>query len=154
MNEIKRFKAWYRKRIEDWEETICALGFISMILNLLAMVFFLVTKGPIGLLFLLSVIIQGFGINFLIHEHEIEEKEENLKIFLKKVIKCSKTKDRIEVASHNYQKIPYDMLMKALEDYGFCAKTCFNKPFMEKDYEGNQMLYLVRGSKKERLIWQ
>jgi hypothetical protein len=145
MNEIKRLKAWYKKKIEDWENTVCALGFISMILNLLLMTFFLVTKGKMGLLFLLSVVIQGFGINFLTHEHEIESREEFLKIFLKKIIKCSKTKDRIEIASHNYQKIPYDMLIKALGDYGFSVANISWKPFTEKDYDKGSMLYLIRG---------
>ncbi len=158
MNEIKRLKAWYRKRIEEWDGTVCALGFISMVLNLFAMVFFLTTKGAIGLLFILSVVIQGFGINFLTHEHEIESQEENLKIFLKTVIKCSKTKDSIEIARHNYQKIPYDMLMKALGDYGFSVTNTSWKPFTEKDYDKGSMLYLVRAHsvwQKERLkLWQ
>lgn len=145
MNEIKRLKAWYKKKIENWDETVCALGFTSIVLNLLLMVFFLVTKGVIGLLFLLSVIIQAFGINFLTHEYEIESREEFLKVFLKKVIKCSETKDRIEIARHNYQKIPYDMLMKALGDYGFSVTNISWKSFTEKDYDKGSMLYLVCG---------
>lgn len=115
-----------------------------MILNLLIMVFFLETKGAIGLLFLLCVVVQGFGINFLTHEYEIESREENLKTFLKKIIKCS-AKDRIEIASHNYQKIPYDMLIKALGDYGFSAANISWKSFTEKDYDEGSMLYLIRG---------
>ena len=103
MNEIKRLKAWYKKKIEDWVNTVCALGFTSMILNLLLMTFFLVTKGKIGLLFLLVVIVQGFGITFLTHEYEIEEEEENLKIFLKKIIKFFENGDSAEIPSHYYQ---------------------------------------------------
>lgn len=148
MNEVKRLKAWYKKKIEDWENTVCALGFISMILNLLVMVFFITTKGAIGLLFLFSVVSQAFGINFLTHEYEIEKNEENLKIFLKKVNKCSKKiiipSDKIKIASHNYQTVPYDMLMKALGDYGFCATNPLWDPFTEKDYDMGLMLYLKR----------
>lgn len=148
MNEIKRLRAWYKKRIEDWDNTVCALGFISMVLNLLIMVFFLTTKGAIGLLFLLSVVTQGFGINFLTHEYEIERDGENLRIFLKKVDMCFKmatdSENKIEIASCNYQTIPYDMLMKALEDCGFCPKNPFWKPFALKDYDKGSMLYLVR----------
>jgi len=148
MNEIKRLKAWYKKRIEDWENTVCALGFISMILNFLLMTFFLVTKGKIGLLFLLSVVVQGFGITFLTHEYEIESEEENLKIFMKRVGECYKMMDTfgaaIEISSHNYQKISYDVLMKALGDYGFCATNSSSNPFTLKDYEMSKILYLTR----------
>lgn len=154
MNEIKRFKAWCKKRIEDWEETICALGFTSLILNLLLMTFFLVTKGKIGLLFLLSVVVQGFGINFLTHEYEIESREENLKIFLKKVSEClekmTTPEDKIEIASHNYQTVPYDMLIKALGDYGFCAANSTWRPFTENDYDRSSTLYLVRCSRSQQ----
>lgn len=146
MNEIKRLKAWYKKRIEDWEGTVCTLGFISIVLNLLIMTYFIATKGAIGLLFLFSVIIQTFGINFLTHEHEIERDDENLRIFLKKVDKCCRiaiTPDyKIEIAPHNYQSIPYDMLIKALEDYGFCVKNPSWEPFTLKDYDKGSMLYL------------
>lgn len=145
MNEIKRFKAWYRKKIEDWDGTVCVLGFTSIVLNLLLMVFFLVTKGKIGLLFLLSVIVQTFGINFLTHEYEIESREENLKIFLKKIIELFETEDKIEVATRDYQKIPYDMLMKALGDYGFSVTNTSWLPFTEKDYDRGSTLYLIRG---------
>lgn len=145
MNEIKRFKAWYKKRIEDWDETVCTLGFTSIVLNLLLMVFFLVTKGAIiGLLFLLSVIIQAFGINFLTHEYEIESREEFLKVFLKNVIGRFEAEDRIEVATRDYQKIPYDMLMKALGDCGFSVTNIYWKPFTEKDYDKGSTLYLAR----------
>ena len=144
MNEIKRLKAWYKKKIENWEETVCALGFTSLILNLLLMTFFLVTKGKIGLLFLLVVIVQGFGITFLTHEYEIESEEENLKIFLKKVIKFFETGDGAEIPSRYYQKISYDVLMKTLKDYGFCAMTPSLNPFIEKDYDMGKMLYLTR----------
>lgn len=149
MNEIERLKAWYKKKIENWDETVCALGFTSIVLNLLLMVFFLVTKGAIGLLFLLSVIIQAFGINFLTHEYEIESREENLKIFLKKVSEClekmTTPEDKIEIASHNYQTVPYDMLIKALGDYGFCAANSTWRPFTENDYDRGSTLYLIRG---------
>ena len=148
MNEVKRLKAWYKKKIEDWENTVCALGFISMILNLLLMTFFLVTKGKIGLLFVLSVVIQGFGITFLTHEYEIESEEENLKVFMKRVGECCKMMDtsaaKIEIRSDKYQTISYDVLMKALEDYGFCALESTWKPFTEKDYDMSRMLYLTR----------
>lgn len=148
MNEVERLKVWYKKKIEDWDSTVCALGFTSMILNLLTMTFFLVTKGNIGLLFLLAVIVQGFGISFLTHEYEIESREEFLKVFLKKVIKCYEkitTSDgKIEIASHNYEKIPYDMLMKALGDYGFSVTNTSWLPFTEKDYDRGSTLYLVR----------
>lgn len=144
MNEVKRLKAWYKKKIEDWENTVCALGFTSLILNLLLMTFFLVTKGKIGLLFLLAVIVQGFGINFLTHEYEIEKEDENLKIFLKKVIKFFENGDSAEIPSHYYQKISYDMLMKTLKDYGFCAMESTWQPFAEKDYNIGRMLYLTR----------
>lgn len=150
MNEIERLKAWYKKKIENWDETVCALGFTSIVLNLLLMVFFLVTKGAIGLLFLLSVIIQAFGINFLTHEYEIESREEFLKIFLKKVVgKCCATMTtpeyRIEVATCDYQKIPYDMLMKTLVDCGFSVTNISWEPFSEKDYDRGSTLFLVRG---------
>lgn len=148
MNEIKRLKAWYKKRIEDWEGTVCTLGFISIVLNLLIMTYFIVTKGAIGLLFLFSVIIQTFGINFLTHEYEIERDDENLRIFLKKVDKCFKmatdSENKVEIASHNYQSIPYDMLMKALENYGLCAKNPFWNPFALADYDKGSTLYLIR----------
>ena len=148
MNEVERLKAWYKKKIEDWDETICALGFTSIILNLLTMTFFIVTKRKIGFLFLLAVIVQALGINFLTHEYEIESREEFLKEFLKKVIKCSEKmttpEDKVEIASHNYQKIPYDMLMKALGDYGFSATNVYWNPFTEKDYDRGSALYLIR----------
>lgn len=144
MNEIERLKAWYKKKIEDWENTVCALGFISMILNLLLMTFFLVTKGKMGLLFLLTVIVQGFGISFLTHEYEIESEEENLKIFLKKVIKFFETEYSTEIPSRYYQKISYDVLMKALGDYGFCATNSYSNPFTLKDYEMSKILCLTR----------
>lgn len=148
MNEIKRLKAWYKKKIEDWENTVCALGFISMILNLLLMTFFLVTKGKIGLLFLLVVIVQGFGISFLTHEYEIENEEENLKIFMKRVGEGCKMLDTfgaaIEISSHNYQAISYDVLMKALGDYGFCATNTSSNPFTLRDYEMSKILCLTR----------
>lgn len=148
MNEVKRLKVWYKKKIEDWENTVCALGFASLILNLLLMTFFLITKGKIGLLFLLAVIVQGFGINFLTHEYEIESEDENLKIFMKRVGECCKIMDTfgaaIEVSSHNYQTISYDVLMKALGDYGFCATNPSSNPFTLKDYDMSKMLYLTR----------
>ena len=148
MNEIERLKAWYKKKIENWDETICALGFTSIVLNLLTMTFFLVTKGAIGILFLLAVIIQVFGINFLTHEYEIESREEKLKIFLKKVgeccVKMTTPESKIEIASHNYQTIPYDMLMKALGDYGFSVTNTSWLPFTEKDYDRGSTLYLIR----------
>lgn len=148
MNEVKRLKVWYKKRIEDWDGTVCTLGFISIVLNLLVMIYFIATKGAIGLLFLFSVIVQTFGINFLVHEHEIERDDENLRIFLKKVDKCFKivttSENKVEIASHNYQTIPYDMLMKALEDYGFCAKNPSWESFTQKDYDKGSMLYLIR----------
>lgn len=154
MNEIKRLKAWYKKKIEDWENTVCTLGFTSLILNLLLMTFFLVTKGKIGLLFLLAVIVQGFGITFLTHEYEIESEEENLKIFLKKVGEClekmTTPEDKIEIASHNYQTVPYDMLIKALGDYGFCAANSTWRPFTENDYDRSSTLYLVRCSRSQQ----
>lgn len=148
MNEVKRLKAWYKKKIENWEETVCALGFTNLILNLLLMTFFLVTKGKIGLLFLLAVIVQGFGINFLTHEYEIESEEENLKVFMKRVGEGCKMMDTfdaaMEISSHNYQKISYDVLMKALEDYGFCAMNPSWRPFTLKDYDMSKILYLTR----------
>lgn len=144
MNEVKRLKAWYKKKIEDWENTVCALGFTSLILNLLLMTFFLVTKGKIGLLFLLSVVIQGFGITFLTHEYEIESEEENIKIFLKRVIKFFETKDGTEIPSRYYQTISYDVLKKILKDYGFCAWGLTWEPFTEKDYDKGSTLYLTR----------
>ena len=144
MNEIKRLKAWYKKKIENWEETVCALGFTSLILNLLLMTFFLVTKGKIGLLFLLVVIVQGFGITFLTHEYEIEEEEENLRIFLKKVIKFFENGDSAEIPSRYYQKISYDVLMKTLKDYGFHAMNSSSSTFIEIDYDRSKVLYLTR----------
>ena len=148
MNEIKRLKAWYKKKIENWEETVCALGFTSLILNLLLMTFFLVTKGKIGLLFLLAVIVQGFGITFLTHEYEIESEEENLKVFMKRVGECCKIMEtsaaKIEIRSDKYQTISYDVLMKALKDCGFCAMESTKQPFTEKDYNIGRMLYLTR----------
>lgn len=147
MNEVKRLKAWCKKRVEDWDNTVIGIGLISIILNLLVMTYFITTKGAIGLLFLFSVIVQASGISFLTHEYEIERDDENLRIFLKKVDKCFKmattSENKIEIASHNYQTIPYDMLIKALEDYGFCAKNPFWKPFTLKDYDKGSMLYLI-----------
>lgn len=148
MNEVERLKAWYKKKIEDWENTVCALGFTSLILNLLLMTFFLVAKGKIGLLFLLAVIVQGFGINFLTHEYEIESEEENLKLFMKRVGEGCKMMDtsaaKIEVMPDNYQTISYVVLMKALEDYGFCAMNPSWGPFTLKDYDMSKILFLTR----------
>lgn len=154
MNEIKRFKAWYKKRIEDWDETICALGFAGIVFNLLATVFFAAGKqSPIAFLFFAGVIIDVIGVNFLTHEYEIESREENLKIFLKKVGEClekmTTPEDKIEIASHNYQTVPYDMLIKALGDYGFCATNSTWRPFTENDYDRSSTLYLVHCSRSQ-----
>lgn len=163
MNEIKRLKIWYKERIEDWENTVTAIGFGGVILNLIAMVIFATVGKLIAFLFLASLIVWVFGINFLTHEYEIEKSEENLKIFLKDVdehFKRVTTSLYIKISSYKYQTIPYDMLMKALEDYGIYAKTLgwgpdiekdYWEPFEETDYEYNRALYLI---KKESLIWQ
>lgn len=148
MNEVERLKAWYKKRIKNWDETVCMLGFTSIVLNLLATVFFAAGKqSPIAILFFAGVIIDVIGVNFLTHEYEIESREEFLKIFLKKVIKCSETEGKIEVtaSASDYQKIPYDMLMKALGDYGFSVTNTSWLPFTEKDYDRGSTLYLIRG---------
>lgn len=145
MNEVKRLKAWYKKKIENWDETVCALGFVGIVLNLLATVFFAAAKqSPIAFLFFVGVIIDAIGVNFLTHEYEIESREEFLKVFLKKVIKCSETEGKIEITSHNYEKIPYDMLMKALGDYGFSVTNTSWLSFTEKDYDRGSTIYLIR----------
>lgn len=149
MNEIKRLKAWIRKRIENWEDTVCALGFIGIVFNLLVTVFFAAGKqSPIAFLFLAGIIMHVIGVKFLTYEHEIETEDENLKVFLKRVGECCKMMDtsaaKIEVMPDNYQTISYVVLMKALKDYGFCAMESTWQPFTEKDYDKGSMLYLTR----------
>lgn len=149
MNEIKRFKAWCKERIEDWDNTVMGIGLISMILYIFAaIVSVIVWQSSIAILFAAGMVVCPFGANFLVREHEIERDDENLRIFLKKVDMCFKmatySESKIEIASCNYQTIPYDILMKALEDCGFCPKNPFWKPFALKDYDKGSMLYLVR----------
>ncbi|MBP5774025.1 MAG: hypothetical protein J6W35_08235 [Eubacterium sp.] len=147
MNEIKRLKAWYKKRIENWDDTVMGIGLIGMILYIFAAIVSVIAwQSSIAILFAAGMVTCPLGANFLVHEHEIERNDENLRIFLKKVDKCCRIATipdyKIEIASHNYQSIPYDMLMKALEDYGFCVKNPSWEPFTLKDYDKGSMLYL------------
>lgn len=81
MNEVERLKVWYKKRIEDWDETICALGFAGIVFNLFVAVFFAAGKqNPIAFLFLAGIIMHAIGVRFLIHEHEIEAEDKNLNV--------------------------------------------------------------------------
>ena len=158
MNEIKRFKIWWKERIEDWEVTIAGIGFVGITLNFFAIIVFLVIKSPIVFLFLTGLIVWGFGIKFLTHEYEIEKSEENLKTFFKDIdehFKKATALDYIKIASRSYETIPYYTLMKALKDHGFYAKTHnwgphleddYWESFEEKDYDYKRALYVIKRS--------
>lgn len=75
MNEIKRLKAWCKKRIEDWDETVIGIGLIGMILYIFAAIVSVIAwQSSIAILFAAGMVACPLGANFLVHEHEIERK--------------------------------------------------------------------------------